>query len=43
MSDAARGSYELSVEAHIYYDPSDGYDEDLSDNALTMSTTLRVR
>ena len=35
--------YELSVEAQIYHEASDGYDEGLSDNALTVSSALRVR
>jgi len=42
-ADTARGSYELSVEAQIYHEATNGIDEDLSDNALTVSSTLRVR
>ena len=42
-ADAAPGSYQLGVEAQIYHEATDGYDEDLSDNALTVSSALRVR
>jgi hypothetical protein len=42
-TDAARGSYAVSVEAEISYDSSNGYDEDLSDNTLSTSSELRVK
>jgi hypothetical protein len=42
-ADAAPGRYEVRVEAQIFYESWEGFDEDYSDNTATVTGMLNVR